>query len=130
MMVVDASAMLEMLLQTSRSEEIEEHYLREKGFCAPHLLDLEVAQVLRRYCAAGELSSERAREALLDLQDLGVYRYPHRRFLDRIWELRANVTAYDAVYLALAEVLSAPLLTCDARLVRSPGHDVNFVYQP
>ena len=124
MMVADASAMLEMLLRTSRAEAIEEHYLREKGFCAPHLLDLEVAQVLRRYCASGELSYDRAKEALLDLQNLGIYRYAHKRLLDRIWALCQNVTAYDAVYIALAESLSASLLTCDSRLPKVSEHGV------
>lgn len=121
MMVVDASALLELLLQTSRAAQVAEHLSRVKVFCAPHLLDLEVIQVLRRYCATGELTLERAQQALEDLRDLGIARYPHGHFLDRIWELRQNVTAYDAAYLALAESLSVPLLTCDGRLKSAPG---------
>ncbi len=124
MMVIDASALLELLLRTARAEKVESHFARCKIFCVPHLVDLEVAQVLRRYCASGELSPERAHQALDDLRDLNLKRYPHQSHLDRIWELRQNVTAYDAVYLALAEALSLPLLTSDARLERVPGHRV------
>jgi predicted nucleic acid-binding protein len=88
---------------------------------APQLLDLEVAQVLRRYWRAGALNGERGRQALTDLLDLPVSRYPHGLFLDRIWALRHNVTAYDAAYLALAEALGAQFVTRDARLAAIPG---------
>ena len=88
----------------------------------PHLLDLEIAQVLRRYVSIGELTPQRGKQALTDLADFPIIRYPHDLFLSRIWALRHNVTAYDAAYLALAESLPAPLLTCDARLVAAPGH--------
>ena len=89
---------------------------------APHLLDLEVAQVVRRYHRAGAIDEERGRAVLRDLAGLDLHRYPHDVFLPRIWELRDRVTAYDAAYLALAEVLEAPLLTLDARLARAGGH--------
>jgi predicted nucleic acid-binding protein len=89
---------------------------------APHVLDLEVAQVLRRYVRAGELRPGRAAEALNDLTALRIERYPHHLFLTRIWSLRENATAYDACYLALAEALDAPLLTSDRRLATVPGH--------
>ena len=88
---------------------------------APHLLDLEVAQVLQRYARTGEMDGERGTQALDDLQALPLTRYPHTAFLSRIWELRANVTAYDGAYLALAEALSVPLVTRDARLRDVPG---------
>ena len=91
---------------------------------APHLLDVEVAQVVRRYTAAGELNAERGREALADLADFPLLRYPHDFLLPRVWELRHNLTAYDAVYVALAEALGAPLLTRDQRLAAAPGHHV------
>ena len=86
---------------------------------APHLLDLEVAQAFRRAVAAGSLDPDRARQALDDLLLLDVERYPHDRLLPRIWDLRDNLTAYDAAYVALAEALDCPLLTCDRRLARA-----------
>ena len=89
---------------------------------APHLVDLEVAQVLRRYVSRGDISAARGEQALSDFAAFPVARYPHQPFLPRIWELRANVTAYDAVYLALAETLEVPLLTSDGKLEGVPGH--------
>ena len=123
MIVLDSSAVLEFLLRSRVGLEIEKRIFspRETLF-APHLLDLEVAQVLRRYCNSGEINFERGREALEDLHDLPINRYPHDIFLPRIWELRHNMTAYDAVYVALAETLAAPLLTRDTRLASAPGH--------
>ncbi len=89
---------------------------------APHLIDVEVAQVLRRYAANGEINSERGRMALADLADLPLRRYPHDFLLPRIWDLRNNLTAYDATYVALAEALDAPLLTRDTHLAAAAGH--------
>ncbi len=94
---------------------------------APHLIDVEVAQVLRRYVNRGQLGEHHAAAALDDLRDLALERYPHHLFLPRIWDLRDNVTAYDAAYLALAEALDAPLLTCDRRLATAPGHGARVV---
>lgn len=88
----------------------------EQTLHAPHLLDVEVAQVLRRYSVSGEIDGDRGRMALLDLADLPVERYPHGFLLRRVWELRNNLTAYDAIYVALAEALDAPLLTRGRRL--------------
>ncbi len=123
MIALDASAMIEVLLRTRRGARIEERLLsRGQSLHAPHLLDVEVAQVLRRYAAAGDLTPQRGREALTDLSEFPVHRYAHDLLLPRIWQLRLNVTAYDAVYLALAEVLPAPLVTCDRRLSSAPGH--------
>lgn len=89
---------------------------------APHLLDLEVGQALRRLLRRGALSDARAMDALTDMSALGVRRYPHTRLLGRIWELRANVSVFDAAYVALAEALDAPLITADQALARAPGH--------
>jgi predicted nucleic acid-binding protein len=121
--VIDASAVLEVLLRTPAASAIEARlFAAGESLHAPHLLDVEVAQVLRCYQAAGSIDADRGREALADLVDLPIGRYPHHLFLPRIWELRHNVTAYDAAYLALAEALQAPLLTRDRRLAAAPGH--------
>ena len=123
MIVIDASALIEILLNTPASAKvIERVFGRTDTLHAPHLLDLEVAQVLRRYTLSGEMSVERSEQALEDLADLPLNRYPHDIFLRRIWSLRRNLTAYDAAYLALAEALDAPLITRDAALARVPGH--------
>jgi predicted nucleic acid-binding protein len=129
LIVIDASAMLEVLLRTRAAEAVEARIFCGDTLHAPHVLDLEVAQVLRRYERAGELDGGRGREALEDLSGLEIERYRHDLFLPRIWSLRQNVTAYDACYLALAEVLDAPLVTRDRRLGRVQGHGarVEFV---
>jgi predicted nucleic acid-binding protein len=121
--VLDASAALELLLATPRGAAVASRLApREESLHAPHLLDVEVAQVLRRYQAASLISAAEGARALDDLGALGVSRWAHDLLLPRIWALRANVTAYDACYLALAEALAAPLVTCDGRLARAPGH--------
>jgi predicted nucleic acid-binding protein len=120
--VVDASAILEVLLRTPAAQRIEERlFERGETLHAPHLIDLEVLQVLRRYTAAGEISAARAREALDDLAAFRLRRWAHDVLALRIWELRQNLTAYDAAYIALAEALRAPLLTRDRRLASAPG---------
>lgn len=122
MIVVDASAVLEVLLRTALAEEVEARLLRpDETLHAPHLLDVEVAQVLRRYTASGALDDRRGREALDDLRAMAITRYPHDVLLERVWELRSNLTAYDAVYVALAEALDATLLTCDRKIATVPG---------
>ena len=127
MIVVDASALIEVLLNTSAAPRIADRLFdRGETLHAPHLLDLEVTQVLRRYARTGEISPARGDAALEDLTVFPIARYPHHPFLLRIWQLRNNATAYDAAYLALAEALEAPLLTRDAKLAASLGHRVRI----
>lgn len=127
MIVVDASAVLEVLLLTPAAARVSKRlFAASETLHAPHLLDLEVAQVLRRYWRSRELTSERGLQALQDLEDFPLTRYPHHPFLPRIWELRQNVTAYDAAYLALAEALDAPLVTRDKALAASARHRVRI----
>lgn len=127
MIVVDASALLEVLLRMPRAEAIAERLFDgEASLHAPHLLDLEVAQVLRRYAASGDIGPERSLQVLQDLADLPLQRYPHDLLLPRIWQLRDNFTANDAAYVALAEALGARLLTCDRCLASAPGHEARI----
>ena len=123
MIVVDASALLEALLRTPAAIAVEKFLFdSSQTLHAPHLLDVEVAQVIRRYATNGEIDADRGRAALADLADFPLRRYPHDFLLPRVWELRNNLTAHDAVYVALAEALDAPLLTRDRRLAAAPGH--------
>lgn len=117
MIVVDASALAEILLRRPAAGAVESRLFSSgEALHAPHLIDVETAQVLRRYSIMGELTPARGQEALSDLEDFPIMRHPHDLFLQRIWELRGNFTAYDAAYVALAETLDAALVTCDKRL--------------
>jgi len=121
--VLDASGAVDWLLQTSAGRQIEKRiFARAESLHAPHLLDLEVGQVLRRLAREGAVSVRRAEEAIRDLLDLRVTRYPHFLLLPRIWQLRHNLSAYDAAYVALAEELGATFITRDARLASASGH--------
>jgi predicted nucleic acid-binding protein len=123
MIVLDASAAVDWLLQTPAGQRIERRiYARNDTLHTVHLLDVEFAQVLRRLVREGTLSPRRAGEALEDLAALRVTRYAPVLLLDRIWRLRQNLSAYDAPYVALAEELRAPLITRDRRLATAPGH--------
>jgi predicted nucleic acid-binding protein len=123
MIVLDASAAIDWLLQTPAGKRIENRiYSRIETLHAPHLLDLEVTQVLRRLVQQGVLPAHRADEALRDLLDLRINRYAHFVLLPRIWQLRHNMSAYDAAYIVLAANLGAALLTRDGRLASASGH--------
>ena len=123
MIVLDASAAVDWLLQTSAGQSIERRiYSRKETLHAPDLLDLEATQVLRRLAVQRVVSAHRADEAVRDLLDLRVTRYPHLVLLPRVWQLRHNFSAYDAAYVVLAEKLGATLVTRDARLASVTGH--------
>ena len=123
MIVPDCSAIAYALLRVPGSETVADRlFASDAELHAPHLLDLEVIQVLRKACRAGELDVARASQRFEDYTRLPLVRYSHILFWPRIWELRNNMTAYDAAYVALAESLDAPLLTRDKRLASAPGH--------
>ncbi len=123
MLVVDASALAELLLGRRAAGRVEEHLAEhEFDLHAPHLIDLEVLSALRRLVASGDATAERGDEAVADFLDLAVERYPHDVLAPRIWQLRENFSPYDAAYVALAESLTdeaVPLLTADAPLGRA-----------
>jgi len=126
-MVVDASAAIDLLLHAAREPSLVALLSRPgTRLHAPHLLDVEVLHALRRLAASGQVDEERAEEVRADLLALTVQRHPHTVLLDRAWELRGTVSAYDAMYVALAELLDAPLVTRDARLARSHGHQARI----
>lgn len=123
MIVVDASAMLEFLLQTPLGARVEARLFRDgEEFHSPHLMDVEVTQGLRRLVRSGEVSASRAAGAIEDLSDLDLHRHAHLNLLTRAWQIRENVTAYDAMYVALAEALDATMITCDSPLAKLRGH--------
>lgn len=123
MIVIDASALLEFLLQTSLGRRVEARIHRnDDEWHSPHLVDVEVTQGLRRLVRQGEVTPDRALDVIADLADLDLHRHGHVDLLTRAWKFRDNITAYDAVYLVLAEALDATILTCDAPLAQAPGH--------
>lgn len=121
MTVLDASVVVEYLAGGEHAAEIGGRLFAAGELWAPHLLDAEVGHVLRRAHQSGELSASRARAALEDLCDLPLRRAGHLALLERAWALRANVSFYDGLYIALAERLGMPLLTLDGRVGRAPG---------
>ena len=121
MLVVDASALAPALADDGPDGDSARARLRGEALVAPELIDLETVSVIRRGVQAGRLDARRARFALADLVDLPLRRAPHRPLLVRCWDLRDNLTVYDAAYVTLAELLGVVLLTADARLARAPG---------
>jgi predicted nucleic acid-binding protein len=123
--VLDASAAVDWLLQTNTGQQIEARiYSHRESLHAPHVIDLEVLQVFRRLVRDGTMAEQRGHEAVQDLLDLRMTRYTHSLFLTRIWQHRHNFSAYDAAYVALAERLGATLLTRDARLASAAASSV------
>jgi len=121
LIVPDASVLAVALLDDGASGKAVRERLLGAELAAPELIDLEVLSILRKLVRSTRLSTERAALAIIDLADLPMERMPHAGLIRRIWQLAENVTPYDASYVALAELLSATLLTSDARLARTPG---------
>lgn len=128
MIVLDASAAVEFLLDRGETSVWVGSYLESIDRAhAPHLVDVEVAAAVRRLARSGEIPASRGAEALADLRELTLVRYPLVELLERIWTLRHVLTPYDAAYVALAESLGLPLLTVDARLARVRGHSAEIL---
>lgn len=123
MIVVDASVVVTALGDDGPDGDRARHRLRGERLAAPHLIDVEVLSAWRRLTTAGHLDERRADLAITDLRALRLDRVPHGPLLDRCWQLRSNLTMYDAVYVALAEITGAALLTADRKLAESTGPD-------
>jgi predicted nucleic acid-binding protein len=121
MIVIDASVLFEVVADTPGAEPIRERLATDPDHAAPHLIDVEVSGVIRREWLRGALDATAAAQAVADLRDWPGDRYGHRPLLERAWELRDTIRGWDAVYVALAEALDAPLLTTDGRLATASG---------
>jgi predicted nucleic acid-binding protein len=121
MIVVDASVIVTGLADDGPDGDRVRERLRAERLAAPHLIDLEVTSAWRRLVSAGQLDERRALLALGDFGALRLERAPHGPLLDRCWQLRQNLTVYDAAYVALAELMDISLLTGDAKLAAAPG---------
>ena len=121
MIVVDASIIVTALADDGEEGDRVRRRLRGERLAAPQLIDVEVLSAWRRMHASGDLDERRAKLAIADLRSLRVDRVPHLPLLDRCWDLRANFTAYDAIYVALAEAMAVALLTADSALANAPG---------
>lgn len=123
--VLDTSAVIELFVRNEANPDLRRRVLTGAGV-APELIDLEAANVIRRMVLRRELAAAEAREALGEIRDSPLTRIPHGPLVGRVWELRDTLTAYDAAYVALAELFGVPILTCDSRLARSHGHDAEI----
>jgi predicted nucleic acid-binding protein len=120
--VVDTSALIDAVLARPPKPGLLARLSDDGDLHAPHLNDVEIVQALRRLALATAVAEARLDDARADLDDIALTRYPLGRLADRVWDLRHRVTAYDAVFVALAEALQVPLITCDRRLARAGGH--------
>jgi predicted nucleic acid-binding protein len=123
MLVVDASCLYEVVADTAQAEQVRERLQAELDLVAPHIIDAEVLGIIRRDRLLGRLDETAARQAVEDLRDWPAERFGHRLLLARAWQLRDRIRSWDALYVALAEALEAPLITLDERLARVPGLD-------
>lgn len=122
MIVLDASAAIELVLNTGAGQQINDRIGREPDTIqAPHLIDVELIHVIRRFVMRDVIDVARGEMAIRLWRLLDVQRHDHEPFMPRIWQLRNNLSAYDAMYVALADALSAPLITADRRLAAAPG---------
>jgi predicted nucleic acid-binding protein len=121
-LVVDTSAILDAIAAREAAPGLVARLSEDGDLHAPHLIDVEILHALRRMTMRGEISDDRAADARSDFADTAIVRYPHEPLSDRMWELRQNLTAYDAAFVALAESLAVPLITCDGRLASANDH--------
>jgi predicted nucleic acid-binding protein len=129
--VIDASAFVDVLIRRAPTAAwLEDRLGTGRALHVPAVFDLEVLQSLRGLEGRGEVSAGRLVAALVEFSDLRASRHDHELLRSRVWELRHNLTAYDAAYVALAEALEAPLVTTDARLARSSGHEATIESPP
>lgn len=127
MIVLDASCLYEVLIDGPHATAVRRVLADADEVAAPHAIDVEVMGAIRSNWQVGLLHETRAEIALAELRDWSGERFPHRPFADRVWELRHNVRTWDAYYVALAEVLRAPLVTLDRRLAHSNGPTCEFI---
>lgn len=125
MLVVDTSAILGALAGRPLDADLSARLSEDGDLHAPYLIDVEMLHALRQLVSAGHLSEDRAEDVRTDFGELTIVRYPHQPLADRAWALRHNLTAYDAVFVALAEALEVPLVTCDRKLATAPGHSAS-----
>lgn len=126
-MILDASAAVDLVLDRDpMASWVREQVRGARRIRAPHVIDAEVLDAVRRIVLAGGIAPERGGAALEDFASIPIVRFPHRRLLMRVWALRDNVTAADGLYVALAEALGAPLVTTDASLARAPGLQIEI----
>jgi predicted nucleic acid-binding protein len=132
MIVIDASAMVELVIGTPRISSFAKRLASDlaEDLHAPQIIDLEVASMLRKQVQRRTLSPSAASALLAEFTRQDIVRYEHRDLLARVWQLRGNLTPYDAAYVALAEGLDAPLITCDRKLANAPGHRARIELVP
>ena len=126
MIVVDTSAIIEALAGWPPNSRLLRRLVDDADLHAPHLIDVDFIHALRRLVASGAVTEDRAEDVRADFSDLSVVRYPHYPLASRMWALRHNLTACDAAFVALAEALAVPLVTCDGRLAAVAGVDVEL----
>jgi predicted nucleic acid-binding protein len=129
-LVLDSSAAVHVLTHRPANPDLLHRLAAENDLGAPHLIDIELLHALRRLVRTGKITEERAHDARADFDDLPIIRYPHAGVADRIWALRHNLTPYDAVFVAIAELIGCPLVTSDERLGRAAGHTATVEVYP